>query len=343
MIRFSRLLFWFLALVLLAWQLPWAINYLTAKPENTPFTLYSERLGDFAMIRRGEGGPEYLDRAGNSYTRREFDSLLPLFYARQLVADGRFPDTLAGRAVSPREAQSAAFVFRSAPKEVNRPETGLGFLLESSSGRVALEMPSDAFRLTSSGIEFIDMASNRIDTAKSGRFTRTMLRKGFRFPATHFSGNPTARKEYDEGYVLLDADRKLFHLKMMQGRPYVRAIELPEGLRPDRLFITEFHNRRTLALLTDTRHLLHAVVMPGYSVRPVAGVTFDPRREDLSIIGTLLHWTVCVSGPEAERYYAVSADDLSLLDTLSYPLTAKPFPGLTFTSPKDRFVKPRLR
>ena len=100
MTRFAKTFFWFLVLVLIAWQLPWAVNYLTVKPANTPFTLYSEVLGDFALIRHRDKEIEYLDRAGNRYSRREFDSLLPLFYARQLVADGRFPGSIAGRAVS---------------------------------------------------------------------------------------------------------------------------------------------------------------------------------------------------------------------------------------------------
>ena len=244
MTRFAKIFFWFLVTVLVLWQLPWAIDYLTVKPANTPFTLYSEVLGDFAMIGHDDKEPLYLDRRGKHYTRREFDSLLPLFYARQLMTDGRFPDTVAGRPVTLREVQQASFIFRSTPKDLNRPSPGIHFLLESLSGRVDLTMPSDAFRLTERGVEFIDMASNRIDSAKSARFTATMRRKGVRFPVREIAGNPTARKEYDEGYVLLDADGRLFHLKMVQGRPYVRAVELPEGVRLRHLFITEFRSRR---------------------------------------------------------------------------------------------------
>ena len=343
MTRFSRIFFGLLVAVLLVWQLPWGVNYLMVKSEGTPFTLYSEVLGDFAMIRRGGKELEYLDRRGNRYGQRQFDSLLPLFYARQLVADGRFPDSIAGRAVSPREAQAATFVFRSTPQDVNTPVSGIRFLLESMSGRVDLAMPDDAFRLTASGIEFIDMASNTVDTAKSALFTGTMRRKGVRFPVAEISGNPSARKEYDEGYVLLDADRRLFPLKMVQGRPYVRAVGLPEGVRPEHLFITEFHGRRTLALLTDAENRLYAVTMPGYGVRRVGTVEFDPRHEAMSIVGTLLNWTVCVEGAAAERYYAVSADDLSQLDTLVFPLSDRHVPGLSFTSATDNYVRPRLR
>ena len=343
MTRFSNLFFGLLIAVVLLWQVPWAVNYLTMERETTPFVLYSELLGDFALIGRDTPEITYTDRRGNRYEQRAFDSLLPLFYARQLVADGRFPDSVAGRPVTPREAQAASFVFRTTPQGVNTPLPGIHFLMESMSGRVDLQMPADAFRLTAGGIEFIDMASNRVDAAKSTRFTETMRRKGVRFPVTELSGNPTTRKEYDEGYVLLDADRRLFHLKMVQGRPYVRAIALPEGVRPEHLFITEFHDRRTLALLTDADARLYAVCMPGYEVRRVGEVRWNPARETLTILGTLLSWTVRVGGEREERCYAVAADGLAQFDTMRIPLSARRLPGLTFTSATDSYVRPRLR
>lgn len=343
MIRLSRFCFRLSAALLLFWLLPWCVDYLSFGGGHAPFTLYSSVLGDFVRVSRGDREPTYSDCGGNTYTREEFDALLPLFYARQLAADGRFPDSICGRAFTPREAQAGTFVFRAAPQTINRPETGLWFLLESSSGRVDLEMPGDAFRITRSGIEFLDMASNRVDAAKSSRFTETMLRKGFRFPARRVAGNPTTRKEYDEGYVLLDADRRLFHLKMMQGRPYVRAVDLPGGLEAEELFLTEFRDRRMLAFLTDSRHGLHVVTMPGYRVRTIEGVRFDPRSESMSLIGTLLDWTICIESPGGTRYYAVSNEDFSLLATLDEPAAERRVPGLRFTSSSDCYVRPRLR
>ena len=70
------------------------------------------------------------------------------------------------------------------------------------SGRVDLSMPDDVFRVTSKGLEFIGMKTNTIDTDKSQLFTEAMVKKGFKFPCP--GGNPTTRKEYDEGYLILD-------------------------------------------------------------------------------------------------------------------------------------------
>ena len=193
MIRFSKLFFGFTVFVLLLWLLPWAYNFAFYKPERTPFTLWSCVVGDFAVVDFAGDGIVRRDRGGRTYTDREFDSILPTFYARQLLNDERFPDSLCGVAVTPRLLQSENFMFRSTPAEINKPRTGLYPLLESMSGRVDLEMPDDVFRITSSGIEFVVMATNRIDRGKSDRFTEAMTRKGFRFPALAVAGNPSTK------------------------------------------------------------------------------------------------------------------------------------------------------
>ena len=67
-----------------------------------PFTLYSEVVGEFVSLdNSGEEGSRYYDYAGREYTESEFDSVLPSFYYRQLVMDGRLPDSIHGVAVSP--------------------------------------------------------------------------------------------------------------------------------------------------------------------------------------------------------------------------------------------------
>ena len=67
------------------------------------------------------------------------------------------------------------------------------------SGRVDLKMPDDVFRITSKGIDFIDMATNSVKADKSLQFTEAMTKKGFRFPATEIAGNPTVKKSMTKG------------------------------------------------------------------------------------------------------------------------------------------------
>lgn len=170
-----------------------------------------------------------------------------------------------------------------------------------------------------------------------------MTRKGFRFPALAVAGNPSTRKEYDEGYLLLDASRQLFHLKQVKGRPYVRAIDLPEGVQPEHLFVTEFPSRRTLGFLTDTENGFHVLSKPSYEIVRVGIPGWNPESESLTVIGNMFDWTVRVTGAGADRYYAVDAGrEYRLIDSMVYGSERTPLPGLVFTSYDDGYVKPRF-
>lgn len=342
MIRFSKIFLYATVAVLLVWQLPWAYAFLMLKPSRTPFTMYSSVLGDFIVMQLDADKQMHrYDSNGREYTQRQVDSLLPTFYMRQLTADERFPDSICGRAVSPKEVQMTNFTFKSVPSAINAPQTGIYFLMESMSKRVELQMPTDAFRFTDRGIEFICMETNRVDEAKSRLFTDMLQKKGFAFPAAYASGNPTTRKDYDEGYLVLDADHKLYHLKCTQGRPYVKPIPVPAEVRPQYVFITEFRSRQTLGFMVDTLHRFYVIERDG-TVRLTALPAFDPTKDELTIFGNMFDWTVRLSTDRDDVYYALDAADYSLLKERVYPSVRRSIPGLSFTSPDDKFVKPRF-
>lgn len=343
MFKISKIFFCLLVLFVLVWQVPACYNFFVAKSVDTPFTLYSSIAGEFATLQADEDKKmQYRDASGREYTEEQFDSILPTFYYRQLVTDGRFPDSIHGIAVTPRQVQLSNFNMRISPLDLNKPRLGIQQMLESMSGRVDLELPDDAFRITPEGMEFVKMETNAIDHEKSARFTQMMKQKGFLFPAANISGNPTDRKEYDEGYVMLDAERKLFHVKQTVGRPYVRAIALPEGMIPEHLFITEFPSRKWLCFISDTQGAFWVVERDSYAVRLTGVPRFNPEKESMLIIGNMFDWTVRINRAEEESYYALSAQDYSLVDSLVYSTPSHTLPGLSFTSTKDKFVKPRF-
>ena len=351
--RFSQILLYVTIVLLLVWQLPWCYNFFTSKPEKTPFTLYSFVIDDFAMMgQEGDKGMVRRDLSGNTYTQAQFDSILPMFYVRQLMADERFPDTINGVPVTPRLVQMENFNFRTVPSDINAPRIGLYPLLESMSGRVDLKMPGDVFRITDTGIEFVTIASNTIDHEKSSRFTEAMKKKGFVFPALEISGNPTTRKDYDEGYMLLDANRHLFHLKQVKDRPYVRAVDLPAGLELKHLFITEFKNRKTLAFMTDVNNTLYVLNNKTYDVVKVGIPAFNPEADAMTVMGNMFDWTIRITRPHIELYYAVDANDYSLIKVMELPASELSvaekvgkyiFPlRLSFTSGTDKYVRARF-
>ncbi|ADV43129.1 DUF4857 domain-containing protein [Bacteroides helcogenes] len=343
MIRFSRFFLSITIILLLLWQLPWCYTFFTAKPSKAPFTLYSTIIGDFVSIGNEEGkGIIRRDQSGNIYSQEETDSILPFFYIRQLMSDERFPDSIKGVSLTPREVQMTNFNFRSVPSDINASKIGLYPLLESMSGRVELSMPDDVFRITYKGIEFIQIKANAVDTDKSRLFTDALTKKKFKFPSRLIAGNPTTRKEYDEGYLILDNEGKLFHMKQMKGRPYVRAISLPEGVKVNQLFVTEFKSRKTLGFLTDTDNHFYVLNSKTYELVKTGVPTYDPKKDAITIFGNMFDWTVCIKTDNNVMYYALDANNYKLLRSIQSADENTGMPGLHFTSSEDKYVKPRF-
>lgn len=342
MIRLSKTFLYVTVAVLLVWILPWCYAFVASSATKTPFTIYSALLGDFVVMEQDPvKGLVRRDTRGNVYTQQQVDSLLPAFYMRQLTADERFPDTICGVAVTPKDIQLTNFTFRSVPSDINANHPGLYFLLESMSQRVDLEMPSDAFRFTDAGIEFIDMAANEVDEVKSKRFTEMLARKGFTFPAIFASGNATTRKDYDNGYLVIDSAHKVFHIKSTKGRPYVKAIATSDGVVPEYVFITEFRSKLTLGYMVDSKCEFYVINADG-SVHKSGIPAFDPTKHELTIFGNMFDWTVKVSTDTDDYVYAIDAADYSLIKMCEYTDMRQSVPGLSFTSPDDKFVKPRF-
>lgn len=349
--KFSTLFLGITALFLLLWQLPWVYSFMVPNKDKTPFVLYSPVLNDFTYS-IGEGKYMYhVDSKGNQYTQQQIDSLHPVFYGRQLISDGRFPDTIANQATDFKELQHNVFYFRHSPRDINTPKIGIYQMLESMSGRVKLETPSDVFRIDDSGITFIDIESNQVNAEKSNRFTTTMKNHGFVFPATCLAGNPVVKKDYDEGYLMIDAEQKLFHVKQVKGRPFVDQITLPEGVTPKNLFITEFKNHTLLGLVTDTQNRLYAVTHAGHKFIRFDIPEFDPTVNSLMIYGMVYQWTVKVASKEKATYYALDGETLqqiqsydiqdeeSFANTIANCLNSI---GIRFNDPLDKFIFPRF-
>lgn len=346
----GNIFLYIVAALLLAWLFPWLYGLCTAKPYSTPFTLYSCVLDDFASLEVTDKGElDYFDTKGNHYTDAQFDSIQPMFYYRQLVSEGRMPDTLRGRAVDLDEVRLNNFNARLTPGDINRTMPNVYMILESKPERVDLDDAVELFRPTDDGLVFIDMRTNETNQSKSEAFTNAMKQQGFEFPIALLNGNPTAQKEYDEGYVMADHAGTLFHVKQVQGKPFVRRIDTPQGVRFSNILITEFPNRKTLAYLSDESDRLY-ILRSDYVVTET-DVRYNPHAEGLMVVGDLFFYTIRISSEDAERYYALDADSFELVDTLTRTYTDLeetdmasfffPF-RLSFTSYNDGWVYPRF-
>ena len=297
-----------LGLIVCVWLLPALYRLVAPNTSRTPFVVYSCLDSSFIQFETINKQVQYTDFKGNTFTKHEADSLLPLFAFRQLVAEGRLPDSLYGVALTPKRIQQNAFHFKTSPKQLNKPAVGLYTLLESASGRVDLQLPPDVFRLTGKGIEFIDCETNTVNKAKSLSFSQELEKHGFVFPVQLIWGNASTRKDYDNGFLLTDSQNRLFQLKMVKGTPWVRAIKTDgctiTGYK--QLFTIEPANRQLVGLVVSDDNQLYAVRADG-SMTHIGIDSYDSQTMQITIIGDLFHWTITEYTAADSRYYAVDA------------------------------------
>jgi len=321
-----------LGVIVAAWLLPALYDLVFPRTDRMPFVVYS--CLDSTFIRFESTGKQvrYVDFRGQEFTKAEADSLLPLFAFRQLVAEGRLPDSLFGVELTPKKIQQNAFHFKTSPKQLNKPAVGLYTMLESASGRVDLQLPPDVFRLTKDGLEFIDCETNTVNKAKSLSFSRELAKHGFTFPVQLIWGNGSTRKDYDNGFLLTDSGNRLFQLKMVKGAPWVREIRSQNSEVRDQnsevrdqhgsadrqkfiqLFTIEPANRALVGLVVDDAHQLYAVRTNGELAQigkceneEMSKLEYDPQTMQITIVGDLMHWTITLYTENDSRYYAVDA------------------------------------
>ena len=327
------------AVLLAAWVLPWIYTLISLKPYSTPFTLYSCTVHDFTSLDRSDGkGFRFIDTKGNVHG----DEAQPTFYASVLASKGALPDTIEGRKVTLEEIERNSIIASSDPKDVNRTKAPVYLLMESVPVRLELQDAEEAMVSRKDGIYIYEMASNELLKAKSDSLNAALKALGFTFPARLFAGKPSHRKEYDAGWLVTDSADRLFKLKQVNGLIEIRTFPGADDLHASWLMITEFENRATLAYIVDKNGLLNILKADG-TVVPTE-VPFNPRKEDLLIVGDMFFYTVKTSTSDGEHFYALRADDFSLVDTLERPYP-KDFslPGIRYTSGSDGWVKPRLR
>lgn len=297
------------------WLLPALVRKATYTGNDYPFVYYGAVLQGFGLIDYTDKEFPLTDLQGNRYSPPQFDSLMPLLNFRQLMSDGRLPDSLGGYELSPLLLRTSTVIFRHSPSDWQFAPP-LHVLFESMPKRVGLELPPDMFRLHN-GIEFIDAASNRTDTEKSMRFNQAFDKAGFRFPAVWAAGNPTPRKPYDEGYFVLDSAGNLFHLKMVNGRPYVRDTRLGDSIDILRFDMYESYDKRFYGFLFDRQGGLYIVESDdngGYRPLRLDMDNMDPSTDRITVMGNLLYWTVTIDTPAGRRYYALESSTLQRVD-----------------------------
>lgn len=362
MTKFSKILLLAVATAVLSWFLPWIYALLTPSASGDPFCSFSPVSGKWIVSRSANGEKPVICQVdpfsanpdeGDQITVAQRDSLVPQLYYRQLLSHDLLPDTIAGKEVSAHTLKTHELFFTGSPRDINKRLPGVWLMMESMPVRVDLSDPEEAFRFTPDGIEFLKIADNTVNADRSCRFTDALKSKGFNFPATDLSGNPSSKKPYDEGYLMVDSNGKVFHVKQQAGRPFVSRVMLPDSVTASKVFIWEESDRSLLGMVVAADGSPYIIRAEGHQALPLPGddVKVYPREESVMAMGSLFNFVLRLSGKNATRWRAFDAETLEPVGALDFP-KEKPmssrvaryiFPfTLAFTSAYDSLAYPRI-
>lgn len=297
------------------WAVPALVNKMTYSSDQYPFVYYSTILKEIGLVDYKNKEFPMQDLKGNKYNTAQFDSLMPMLNFRQLMSDGRLPDTINEQAITPQVVRAKSLIYKYKPAEINTLDYGLYILFETMPKRVGLEIPDDVFRLRDK-IEFIDDQSNEINIKKSELFQQAFYKSGFQYPAQWLAGNPNPRKPYDEGYFVLDANNQLFHMKMVNNRPYIKNTKIGENIQIAHFAMLEVPDKRFYGFLFSKKGELFIVENDGADYKTVH-LDIDPinlQKDEVILMGNMFYWTVSVITSSAKLSYVLETDSLKRID-----------------------------
>ncbi len=339
---------------LLCLFIPNFVRMATSQRSNMPFYYYSSVIKELCSIDYSDTESAVSDMSGNVYTEAQADSILPLLNYRQLMADGRLPDSLDGHELTPQILNATSVVEFYRPSHMQAPHVGLTAMLESMPTRVGLKQPDDFFRYTNS-FEFIDAQTNSLDIAKNELFDKALQKAGYSFPTQWVVGDANTRKAYDEGYFCLDSKGELFQVKLVNGRPFVKNTNIGDIMEVEHFIMHQSRNKRFYGFVFDKQgntYILESDNQGGYkSVR----LDIDPinlKSDSFRVMGNLLYWNVMVTTPEQYKIYALRSDDLSRVAQHDHTIEPSLWKHvskyllpvyLSFENSNDEYVHARVR
>ena len=309
MVALTTLLSW--------WSVPALVQKMTDTATFYPLAYYSSTLKELCLIDFRTHPKHFYDVRGNEYSRTQYDSLIPMLNFRQLLMNGTLPDTIEGHAVDGKILRMNQIRYTFDPVEMQTPQIPVGVLMEAMPKRGGLSLPGDFFRF-GSALQFIQAETNEVDVRKSRRFTQELLDKGFTFPVKHYWGNPTTLKSYEEGYFCLDSKNELYHLKMVNGRPFVKNTGLGKQMDIRWFSMFEVSNKRFYGFLFGGQGevgIVESTDNGGYRFVKLDIRPFDITKDHFSLIGDLLYWSVTVTNDKGMDAYGLDTETLTTQST----------------------------
>ena len=288
MVKLSRIFILLLVILMAAVTLPHYYRISFGKRVVKPMINFSPVTENFLVGSYSNSKFRWTDTTGKEYSRAGADSLLPFSNYRLLLAKGVMPDSLQGKKINIDTLRYNNLFIRLRPKEIDAPGIKMFPLFESKPARLKLTMPKDFVRFNSR-MEFVNARKNTVEEAITERFTSALTRQGFTFPGIKYFGNPSTRKAFDEGWFVVDAAGKFFHIKKIRGKPYCRNIPLPAGFKVRHMVVYENALREFYGMLINEKNEVFLLLYDQYKLQQIPAREYDALKDQLVFRGDLFY------------------------------------------------------
>lgn len=308
MIRLSRISIILLGVIVMAVYVPDLFWKAFEKKVSRPFILYSAPLDEFVWRLSDKfKEAEYRDESGRTYDRIGYEKVLPFTYYRDLLKWGELPEEVRGVKIDHDVIRENYQHLRITADALHTPQIELYPLFESRSMFSRIEYPAELFRITSR-MEFIDASTNRIDEELSAAFTAALREEGFVFPAGLIAGNATDRKPFDEGYFVTDARGSLFHIKLVEGKPWCLCTGLTSASGVRYITVRENPRKEFYGMLIAGDGKIHLLSYDDYALIPLPVPGYDPDRMTIQMFADPINRTFIYSDSEEDVIHCVATD-----------------------------------
>jgi hypothetical protein len=266
------------------------------------------------------------DQDGRRYTWREFEKLLLFIYYKNMEIWGLLPLRLHGKSFDKKEIRADRQVVELNPRQIagRSPQDDIYPLIEAKPGSVRLVFPEDRFRLDDE-MEFINADLNHQDSDLSRAYTSALEKAGFKFPARLAAGKNTILKPFEGSFFLVDDNGAAFHLKRLDGKPWVVKNPIDPGLGIRSIKVAENKRREFHGLLLTRDGRLFLISYDNNQLIPLPLEGYDPDAMDFKLIINPLFRTATYSDDKVIKAVVMDGD-YQLIDR--YERT-KPGAGLT--------------
>ncbi len=299
-IRLASLCMYVMSICFFSWALPMFYDLLFTKTvakthmfyspvENS--MIYTEQLlsRDLEAEAKSENHHSdvvYKNEKGEYFTRNDFEAKIPFIYFRNMEMRGLLPLELHGKSFDRASIEKERRVFEMPAYllDDNMYQEKIYPLLEANPGQVALVLPVDRIRLSSSQLEMVDSDLNQVDPERTEEYTKAILDKGFTFPAQGLWGNFNTFKPYEAGVFILDAKGKSYHLLRENDVPKVQIVAFEEDIIPQKIMLAEAKDRKYLGLLLDTKGRMYLMHQDNFKLTHIPTPHFVPSKMDFKLI-----------------------------------------------------------